>query len=34
MYDPFRESPQFGSADWAARKVRALLDEEERPHGH
>lgn len=30
MYDPFNRSPQFGSTDWAARKIRALLDDEDR----
>lgn len=30
MYAPFRRSPQFGSTDWAARKIRAMLDEEDR----
>lgn len=30
MYDPFTGSPQFGSTDWAARKIRDLLDDEDR----
>lgn len=30
MYDPFNRSPQFGSMDWAARRIRALLDDEDR----
>lgn len=30
MYHPSNKDPQFGSTDWAARKIRGLLDEEER----
>lgn len=30
MYDPFNRSPRFGSTDWAARKIRAMLDDEDR----
>ncbi len=30
MYDPFKRRPEFGSTDWAAQKIRALLDDEDR----
>jgi lysozyme family protein len=30
MYDAFRRRPQFGTTDWAAQKIRALLDDEDR----
>jgi len=30
MYDPFKGRPQFGSTDWAAQRIRTLLDDEDR----
>lgn len=30
MYSPFNRLPQFGSTDWAARRIRNLLDDEDR----
>ncbi|MGH6930378.1 MAG: hypothetical protein ACREEV_18820, partial [Dongiaceae bacterium] len=30
MNDPFRRPPRFGTTDWAARKIRAMIDEDDR----
>jgi hypothetical protein len=30
MNDPFRKPPRFGTTDWAAQKIRAIIDEEDR----
>jgi lysozyme family protein len=30
MNDPFRRPPRFGTTDWAAQKIRAMLNEEDR----
>jgi lysozyme family protein len=30
MYHPFRRPPRFGTTEWAAQRIRAIIDEEER----